>query len=158
MGSLRGLWRWHRGGGTDIQLRVRPGEGFGRLYKCLANWNSKKTANTLSGTDSSHLVKNSGHKFFYKLSKIRITLTKKVVLSGMWNVFVCHCMLHVHCMYVCASEVGWGEQGEEDGRGWESTPRCCFVDSMIFSFRWGRVACPCLSCCHWGKDRDKKTF
>lgn len=34
--------------------RRKRGEGF---YKCLANLNSKETVNTISGTDSSHLVK-----------------------------------------------------------------------------------------------------
>lgn len=38
----------------DEEEVVASGE---RLYKCLANLNSEKTANTLSGTDSSHLVK-----------------------------------------------------------------------------------------------------
>lgn len=43
--------------GTDIQLRVSTRGSKRGLYKCLANLNSKGTANTLSGTDSSHLVK-----------------------------------------------------------------------------------------------------
>lgn len=45
-------------GGRDTQLRRWERVGWvgrgGRLYKCLANFNSKRTANTLSGTDSSH--------------------------------------------------------------------------------------------------------
>ena len=37
--------------------RMGGGGGGASLRKCLANLNSERTANTLSGTDSSHLVK-----------------------------------------------------------------------------------------------------
>lgn len=81
--------------------------GGGRLYKCLANLNSKRTANTLSGTDSSHLVKKLWSQICLETERNKDYTDKKGGGGGVYVcVNVCHYMLSVRCMYVCVSEEG----------------------------------------------------
>ena len=82
--------------------RKEGGEGRGGGGDFISAWqiflNSKRTANTLSGTDSSHLVKKLWSQVLLETERKKIYIDKKrwrwvaVVVFGRWNVcvfFVC---------------------------------------------------------------------
>lgn len=144
MGSLRGLFSWwhtrralhspdQRGlrhiteeAWREEEREEKEKEREGGLYKCLANLNSKKTVNTISGTDSSHLVKKLLSQILTVKNNDYINDEKQTGwwwrFSGIWM-----------CLSVSVCKVYAWCKGKEVGDGWgeQSGVR---IDSSVSSF------------------------